>query len=375
MTRRIVFVLLLAGLFIFGYYRWTGLRAGGSRVSEQFTPVQHPRLDIKDVQLLAAIDAEYSKLIGTVVPSVVCVRSRGTPPMDPFESVIRRQLGAPAPVKRSLGSGVIVSKEGHVLTNAHVVAGMNEIVVQTTDGQLIPAQLVGADTQTDIAVLKIKAPKLDALPLGDSDQVHVGQMVFAVGNPFGLQETVTQGIISAKGRSFRDNGVEFLQTDAAVNQGNSGGPLLNLRGEVIGINSAIYSETGGWLGISFAIPSNTARRAMESIIAKGRVVVPFLGVIMEDMNEDWATQFRAPDKHGALIHDVVPNSPAQLAGIQPGDIIRQLDGKTVTNTADLRRGLAAAGVGAKIQLGYWRGGKLQTSLAQITESPDQTPVR
>ncbi len=373
--RRFLFFLLLTGLITFGYYRWTTLKGTvpGRRATENFTPLDHPRIDLKDVQILSAIDAEYSKLISTVVPAVVCIRSRGVAPMDPFEMLRRGSRGGQ--VRRSLGSGVIVSTEGHVLTNAHVIAGMSEIVVQLTDGRLVPARLIGSDKQTDIAVLKISADRIEALPLGDSDKLLVGQMVFAIGNPFGLQETVTQGIISAKGRSISDNGVEFLQTDAAVNQGNSGGPLLNLRGEVIGINSAIYSETGGWLGISFAIPSNTARRALDSIIRVGRVVRPFLGILMGDLTDDLALQFKAPDKQGALIHDVLPNSPAARAGLRSGDIIRKLNGEAVKSSTDLRNRIAQIEVGTRVGITYLRDGTEHSATVEIVESPEAQVVQ
>ncbi len=369
--RRLLFLLILVALIWLGYHRWDARQQsiGGRRTSEKFTPLAHSKIDLKDVKVLAALDAEYSKLIDSVVPAVVCIRSRGVAPADPVEMFFRRRSGGGSSEKRSLGSGVIVSKEGHILTNFHVVAGMSEIVVQLPDGRTVPAQLIGGDKQADIAVLRIDAPRIEALPLGDSDEMHVGQMVFAIGNPFGLQETVTQGIISAKGRAISDNGVEFLQTDAAVNQGNSGGPLLNLRGEIIGINSAIYSETGGWLGISFAIPSNTAKRALESILKIGRVVRPYLGVLMSDLSPDLAEQFAAPDPQGALIHDVLPNSPAEKAGIKPGDIIRKVGGHAVKSSAALRDRIAAAGVGAKLELTFFRAGKEQTATAEITETP------
>lgn len=374
--RRFIFLLLLVILLGFSYHRWNLLReaADGRRVAEKFTPAQTPPLDIKDVQVLSAIDAEYSRLIDAAMPSVVCIRSQGVAPMDPFEMLFRRQLGAPAPVKRSLGSGVIVSAEGHILTNAHVIEGMQQIAVQLTDGRTVPAQLIGADKQTDIAVLRISAPRIAALPLGDSEGVRVGQMVFAIGNPFGLQESVSQGIISAKGRAISDNGVEFLQTDAAVNQGNSGGPLVNLRGEIIGINSAIYSETGGWLGISFAIPANTARRAMESILKTGRVVRPYLGVLMGDLNEELARQFQAPDTRGALLHDVMPNSPAAEAGLRPGDIVRSINQRPIPNSAALRNEVAAAGIGASLQIGFLRAGEERSVTARLVESPS-TPAQ
>ena len=372
--RRSLFLLLIIGLLAFAWYRYDHFGSGNSRRHpEKYTPASGPRINLKDVEVLSALDAEYSRLVDAVVPSVVSINSRSLARpryVDPLELFRRR--GAPQQrVQSSLGSGVIVSKEGHVLTNHHVVAGMAEIQVQLTDGRIVPAQLIGSDEQTDIAVLKINADKIEPLPLGDSDDVRVGQMVFAVGNPFGLQETVTQGIISAKGRrAMRDSGVEFLQTDAAVNQGNSGGPLLNLRGEIIGINSAIYSETGGWLGISFAIPANVARRALESLIKTGRVIRGYLGIFMENLTPELARELGLPDPSGALVTDVVAGSPAQAAGLQSGDVVRAINGRAVKDIMALRSRIADVDLGASVEITYFRGGEEQKATAQIAEAPD-----
>ncbi|HEX8310913.1 MAG TPA: Do family serine endopeptidase [Chthoniobacteraceae bacterium] len=372
--RRSLFLLLIIGLLAFAWYRYDHFGAGnGRRLPEKYTPASGPRINLKDVEVLSALDAEYSRLVDAVVPSVVSINSRSLARpryIDPLELFRRR--GAPQQrVQSSLGSGVIVSKEGHVLTNHHVVEGMAEIQVQLTDGRTVPAQLIGSDEQTDIAVLKINADKIEPLPLGDSDEVRVGQMVFAVGNPFGLQETVTQGIISAKGRrAMRDSGVEFLQTDAAVNQGNSGGPLLNLRGEIIGINSAIYSETGGWLGISFAIPSNVARRALESLIKTGRVIRGYLGIFMENVTPELARELGLPDPAGALVTDVVAGSPAQAAGLQSGDVVREINGRAVKDIMALRSRIADVDLGASVEITYFRAGEERKASAQVAEAPD-----
>jgi serine protease Do len=270
-----------------------------------------------------------------------------------------------------MGSGVIVTKEGHILTNHHVIADMNDIQVQLTDGRTEPAKLIGSDEQTDIAVIKINAANIQPLPFGDSDAVRVGQLVFAVGNPFGLQESVTQGIISAKGRrAMRDSGVEFLQTDAAVNQGNSGGPLLNVRGEIIGINSAIYSETGGWLGISFAIPSNVARRGLESLIKTGRVSRGYLGVMMMNVTPELAREFGATDTNGALITDVIPGSPADRAGLKSGDIIREVNGRETKDSLAVRSRIADVDLGGKLDVTVLREGQQVKVSAEIAEVPD-----
>jgi len=232
--------------------------------------------------------------------------------------------------------------------------------------------MIGTDEVTDIAVLKINAPNVVPLALGDSDAVRVGQMVFAVGNPFGLQETVTQGIISAKGRrAFADSGVEFLQTDAAVNQGNSGGPLLNLRGEIIGINSAIFSTSreGAWLGISFAIPANVARRALESVLKTGRIVRGYLGVLMQGLTPEIARQLGLSDARGAVVLGVLPGSPAAGAGLRERDVIRSFNGRGITDVYVLRELLAEADLNTKVELGIVREGREMTVVAEVVEAP------
>jgi serine protease Do len=375
--RRLVLLALVAALVVYAYHRWKDARGPRvHRIAEQFTPADRPPIDLKDVQVLAALDTEYARLMDSVVPSVVSVSSRGLTQdgpivVDPFELFFRGRRAMPSQrVKTSLGSGVIVSKEGHILTNEHVVEGTREIEVQLTDGRIEPAQLLGTDSATDIAVIKIAPHNITPLPLGDSDAVRVGQLVFAVGNPFGLHETVTQGIISAKGRrTVRDSGVEFLQTDAAVNKGNSGGPLLNLRGEVIGINSAIYSETGGWAGISFAVPSNTARRALESLLKSGRVVRSYLGVVMQDLTPDLARSLGLQEARGALVTDVVEGSPADKAGLQRDDVIREFNGHSINDIFALRGRIADVDPGKKAELTIMRGGKEQKIIVEVAEAP------
>ncbi|MEA3208788.1 MAG: serine protease Do [Chthoniobacter sp.] len=380
--RRSFFILLLAALIVFGVYRYYHLATtapGHRRLPERYTPAQGSKIDLKDIQVLAALDAEYSKLIGAVVPSVVSINSSRTvrfqqrplirDPLDLFFPNRNRLLERE---QNSLGSGVIVSREGHILTNNHVIANMEKIEVQLTDGRSEPATLIGSDEQTDIAVLKIDARNLEPLPFGDSDQVRVGQMVFAIGNPFGLQETVTQGIVSAKGRrAVNDSAVEFLQTDAAVNQGNSGGPLLNLRGEIVGINSAIYSnsEAGNWLGISFAIPANTARRTLESLLKNGRVLRGYLGVEMQNLTPTAARGLGLPDTTGAKVMGVAPGSPAEKAGLKPGDVIRSFNGRPIADYLALRSRVADTDLNAQVELGVWRDGKLVKIPATILEVP------
>ena len=382
--RRSVFLILLALLAGVAIYRYTQFTRGGGarRGAEKYTPASGPKIDPKDVQVLSALDAEYSRIVAAVIPSVVSVntqrRVQTAPAIDPFEFLFRnRQPRQPQQrVQTSLGSGVIVSREGHILTNHHVIKDMESIEVQLTDGRTEPAKLIGSDEQTDIAVLKIDARNVEPLPLGDSDEVRVGQLVFAVGNPFGLSETVTQGIVSAKGRrAMADSGLEFFQTDAAVNEGNSGGPLINLRGEIIGINSAIYSQTGGWLGISFAIPSNVARRALESLLLRGRIVRGYLGVAMENLTPQLAQQSGAGSTAGAFVVEVFPDSPAQKAGLQPGDIVRKTNGREIADNLALRSRVAETEIGGKLPLTILRAGKELSLTATIEETPTDLAAR
>ena len=259
MRRFFLFVVLVI-FCVAALYLWNERRPAERRVPEKFTPAEGGKIDPGDLKVLAAMEDEYTKLVDVVVPSVVSVTASRTVQLpyvvDPFELFFGRRSQRPPQMgeQKSLGSGVIVSKEGHILTNHHVIAQVDNVRVQLSNGKEYPARIIGSDEQTDIAVLKVDAPNLTPLPIGDSDLVKVGQRVIAVGNPFGLEETVTQGIISAKGRRAMDDSAnEFFQTDAAINPGNSGGPLVNLRGEVIGINAAIFSTgngaTPGWQGV------------------------------------------------------------------------------------------------------------------------------
>src|SRR3984893_7201714 len=263
-----------------------------ARAPEKYTLASSPSVDPKDVASLEALNRERRALINTVIPSVVAVKTskkvslRRQGSLDPFEFYFRNQRGFRSPndealVQNSLGSGVIVTKEGHIITNNHVVDQVDEIEVKLSDGRSEKARLVGADDQVDLAVLKIDNPAVTPLKLADSDTVQAGDFVLAIGNPFGFDETVTDGIVSSKGRPNRaDVFGDLIQTNAAINPGNSGGPLINLRGEVVGINTAIISRSGGSQGIGFAIPSNTVRTALESLLKKGRIIRGYLGIQM-----------------------------------------------------------------------------------------------
>ena len=371
--RRTVFILIVCLLLGAGIFRVvqlvtrTDARPVTATGAEKYPPAVMPKISSRDLPGLNSIDSEYTRLVEVVMPSVVSVTSRRVTeqearalnPLDVLFGAGKKQ--PQRHVETSLGSGVIVSREGHVITNHHVIEGNTDVEVQLADGRSLPAQVIGDDPQVDIAILKISGPKLEPR-----------QLVFAIGNPFGLQETVTAGIISAKGRrDITDSNVEMLQTDAAVNHGNSGGPLINLRGEIIGINTAIYSKSddGGWLGISFAIPANVARRALESVVKRGRIVRGYLGVSMKNLTPDLAAKFHLASAAGALITEVVPGSPAERAGLRAGDAIRSFNGKPVADMPALRARLNEVEIGERVELGIVRGGREQTIAAEIAEAP------
>ncbi len=272
---------------------------------------------------------------------------------------------------RGQGSGVIVSSDGYILTNNHVIRGADRLEVKLADGRKFEAKVVGSDPRTDLAVLKIEASGLVPAKLGDSSKTKVGEWVLAIGSPFGLDLTVTAGIISAKGRS--NIGVadyeDFLQTDAAINPGNSGGPLVNMRGEVIGINTAIRSGSGVNSGVGFAIPSNMARRVMDSLIATGRVDRGWLGVGIQDLNEQLARSFGYDKTEGVLVSQVMPDGPAHKAGFQVGDIIVRFNGKLVEDAHQLRHLVADTRIGARVPVVVFRKGREHTLHVTIGRMP------
>jgi len=373
MRRFIVFVFVVA-VCVFGLYRWTEER-GPERFPEKFTPAEGPKLDYNDVHVLEEMDSEYTRLVQVVVPSVVSItatkRIQAPAVENPFELFFGHRFHTPQRTEemRSLGSGVIVSAEGHILTNQHVVADVDEVSVRLANGQEAPARIIGADAATDIAVLKVTGLKVTPLAFADSDQVKVGQRVIAVGNPFGFDETVTQGIISAKGRAMEDSANDFFQTDAAINPGNSGGPLVDLRGEIIGINSSIYagSGSGSWQGLGFAIPANTARRALDAIIKTGRVPHGYLGVMVP--SPELSARMGLPEIDGAYVNGVTPGSPAEKAGIREGDIITSLGSHPVHNFTELRNQIAGIDTGSSVDVGIQRGSEAVTLSAKILEQP------
>lgn len=278
------------------------------------------------------------------------------------------------PESRSLGSGLIISADGYILTNAHVVEEAEEILVRLADKREFVATIVGADKRSDVALIKIDANNLPKVTLGDPTRLKVGEWVVAIGSPFGFEQTVTAGIVSAKGRSLPDeNFVPFIQTDVAINPGNSGGPLFNLKGEVIGINSQIYSQTGGFMGLSFAIPIDVAMDVQRQLRASGRVQRGRIGVAIQEVSRDLAESFGLPRAAGALVSAVETDGPAGRAGVEQGDVIVRFDGRAVEASSDLPRIVAACRPGSKVPMQLYRQGAVREFFVTVGEWRDAEP--
>lgn len=386
LAKFLLFVLLLsAGISLLYDYRLKhgALNFQPGRTPEKYTFASESAVNPKQVASLESLNEERRALVKSVIPAVVAVKTstkvavRREYGVDPFEFFFPNQRRFRNPrdealVQTSLGSGVIVTKEGHIITNNHVVTDrqgrpVDQIEVQLSDGRTKKARLVGADEQVDLAVLKIDEPGVKPLKLADSDSVQPGDFVLAIGNPLGFEETVTDGIISSKGRPNRsDFFADLLQTNAAINPGNSGGPLINLRGEVIGINTVIASTTGGSQGLGFAIPSNTVRTALESLLKQGRIIRGYLGIQTGPVSRGSAG---TSDAGGVTVGEIISGSPAEKAGLQPGDVIRKFDGRDVKNFNFLRTLVAEAPLNKDVELQILRNGKPLTVTAQIKEKP------
>lgn len=328
------------------------------------------------------LSAAFRHAVGVVQPSVVSITAekefrisgglRGEVPPIPeefrrfFGDDFERFFDRPAPdqrgVQRGFGSGVIVSHDGYILTNNHVVAGADRVTVKLHDESTHEAEVVGTDPKTEVAVIKVDATNLSVARLADSDRVRVGDWVLAIGGPFGLENTVTAGIVSAQGRDTVGiaDYENFIQTDAAINPGNSGGPLINMRGEVIGINTAIATRSGSSAGIGFAIPSNMARSIMDALITTGRVERGYLGALIQNLTPELAESFGFGTQRGVLIGDVSQDGPADKAGLKAGDIVTKLDGKTVDSSSQLRNTIAATAPGTTVELEVFRAGRSVT---------------
>ena len=308
-------------------------------------------------------------------------RQYGMP--DDMPEIFRHFFGrqfpqGPAPRRdsNSLGSGFIVSGDGYILTNNHVVQDADEIIVRLNDRRELEAVLIGADPSSDLAVLKVDADDLPTVELGDSDKLDVGEWVVAIGSPFGFDYSVTAGIVSAKGRSLpNENYVPFIQTDVAINPGNSGGPLFNLEGEVVGINSQIYTRSGGFMGVSFAIPINVAMDVAEQLKSKGKVSRGWLGVVIQEVNKDLAESFGLDRAAGALVVQVVDGSPAENSGLVSGDIIVKVNGKAVQLSSDLPHLIGRLRAGDTAKLSVVRAGKRKTIDVEIGALPESDDIQ
>lgn len=356
----LVFVAVISAAVGF-LYLWRSAAPPSSEVSES-SPQQAPRFEN-----LAAIDREFTQLVGSVVPSVVSIHAVPPEAVDPQARILRSLFGGSGSSSASpqLGAGAIISADGHIATNWHVISSAASVDVQLHDGRLVPAKFVGADPQSDVAIIKIDTEGLTPMTFADSDAATVGQMVFAVGNPYGLSETVTRGIISGKGRRTSTEFTnEFLQTDAPINPGNSGGPLVDLQGHLVGLNNSVLLADG----IGFAIPANTVRRIYENIRRHGRLIRPWFGVLSQSLTQNLAAQLGLPDSSGAIVAPV-KNSPAAQAGIQYGDVIVSFNGRPVRDAIDLRNRIAETEPGREVSVGIRRQGR-EITLRVVMEKQD-----
>jgi serine protease Do len=346
------------------------------------------QISSKSVEILTQLSEAQSEVAAAATPSVVnisttrVIKSSDEMPLDLFDDpFFRRFFGDEFPhpnvpkehKEQSLGSGVIVSEDGYIITNNHVIEKAQEIKVLLSNKKDYKAKLIGADPKTDIAVIKIDVKGLTALPWGDSNKLKVGEIVFAIGNPFGLNQTVTRGVISAVGRA--NVGIadyeDFIQTDAAINPGNSGGALVNVRGELIGINTAILSRTGGYQGIGFAVPSSMSKQVMDSLLKYKKVVRGWLGVSIQEVTSDLADEFGVKDLKGALVSSVMKGSPAEKTGIRQGDVILQYNGKLVEDTGHLRNMVSQTPIGTTVKVKLYRKKKEIEVEVVISELPNK----
>jgi serine protease Do len=318
------------------------------------------------------------------VSTTSTVRNQPVPPStpggedDPFNDFFRR-FGPNRPPEyeaRSLGSGFIISTDGYIITNAHVVEAADDITIKLTDKREFKAKVIGSDRRTDVALVKIEASGLPVIHVGDPSKLRVGEWVIAIGAPFGFENSVTAGIVSAKGRSLpQENFVPFIQTDVAINPGNSGGPLFNLKGEVVGVNSMIFSRTGGFMGVSFAIPIDVAVEVAKQLQTHGRVSRGRIGVVIQEVTKELADSFGLPKATGALVNSVERGGPADKAGIQPSDVILKFDNKEIASSNELPRIVAATKPGVKVGVQVWRKGEKKELQIAVGETPDERAAR
>lgn len=373
---------LLIVAVVIGAAAWLFLETHSGAVTEPLWSGNPPNLPPGQSrgQWVAVAKADTAAVVNIsttqIVKNPLASDNQGNP-NDPFREFFRQFMGnMPRTYQtHSLGSGFIVRSDGYIVTNNHVVDGATDITVKLAGDHQFKAKLIGRDPKTDLALLKIDSQNLPTVSFGDSDALQVGEPVMAIGNPFGLEGTVTTGIVSAKGRVIGEGPYDdFIQTDASINPGNSGGPLVNQAGQVVGIDTAIVSQSGGSVGIGFAIPINEAKTILPQLEAKGRVTRGWLGVSVQPMTADLAKAFKLEPGHGALVADVVPNSPAAKAGLKAGDVITEYDGHAIAKVADLPRLVSNTPIGQSATVGVLRDGKPLTVTAQIATLPESEQV-
>jgi serine protease Do len=336
----------------------------------------------KDLPNFADLAEKQGPAVVNISTTQTVHAQQGQPPGsedDPFNDFFRR-FGPPQPPRdyetRSLGSGFILSQDGYILTNSHVVEAADDITVRLTDKREYKAKVIGSDRRTDVAVVKIEATGLPVVSVGDPNKVRVGEWVVAIGSPFGFENSVTAGIVSAKGRSLpQENFVPFIQTDVAINPGNSGGPLFNLNGEVIGINSMIFSRTGGFMGLSFAIPIDVAIDVAKQLQSSGRVSRGRIGVVIQEVTKELAESFGLPKATGALVNSVEKGGAADKAGIQASDVILRFDNKEVPASNELPRIVASTKPGTKVPVQIWRNHEKKDLQIVVGETPDERTAK
>jgi serine protease Do len=367
-----VLPLLLAG----GAWLSGGAAAAQSRALPDFTElVEQVGPSVVNIRTLEKVSARSAEDSGPDEEMLEFFRRFGLPMPPNVPRQVPRPGGRPQPEEqpRGVGSGFILSSDGYIMTNAHVVEGADEVIVTLTDKREFKARIVGADKRTDVAVVKIEASTLPAVKVGDVSRLKVGEWVMAIGSPFGLENTVTAGIVSAKQRDTGDY-LPLIQTDVAINPGNSGGPLINLRGEVVGINSQIYSRSGGYMGIAFAIPIDEAMRVSEQLRTSGRVTRGRIGVQIDQVTKEVAEAIGLGRPQGALVRGVETGSPAEKAGVEAGDIIVKVDGKAIEKSTDLPRMIGALKPGARSTLTVFRRGASRELAVTIGEFDMEQPV-
>ena len=389
-TRWVSGTLVAAGILIgLGIASDLGWLPFGHAVPETSRSLVEPPTTLTPVAIPPALapgsQGGFVGIARAVTPAVVNIATTreakeagGRAPFDdPFfrrffgEDFFRRFDRPQERKERSLGSGVIVNANGLIITNNHVVSKADDIRVVLSDKREFAAKLVGMDAKTDLAILRVDAGGLHTIPWGDSDGLEVGELVLAVGNPFGLNQTVTMGIVSAVGRASMGIAEyeDFIQTDAAINPGNSGGALVNARGELVGINTAIFSQSGGNMGIGFAVPSSMARTILDQLVKNGKVVRGWLGVSIQELSPELAQQFGVPDANGVLVSEVLDDGPAKRAGVERGDIIQEYEGKSVDSPTQLRNAVARTHIGKKVTIKVLREGRIKAVEVTVVEQP------